>query len=437
MFPPQLQKSAPRVWGMPLVKQQCPPFLEPRLRLFLSADIVGSTSLKQTRSRVSDDDDESVKGPVWFSAIQGFYFEAAQAFLYDWAERRSRSDESERLYGEPPEFWKSIGDEVLFTKLLTDHRQLATTLICWFAAVKRMRQFLKDENSSLDVKCTAWIAGFPYRNREVAIGRYPSLSGRRVENYYKESGDLLNSYYDKSAVSSAVSVDYIGPSIDTGFRLTGFSSSRKMVVSVDVAYLLSMTSFDGEVERIDLYYEGSHTLKGVMGGSPYPVFWINMSGESSLAVKEDRLKLQTICNTQDLKEYCDAFYQEYSSFTFRPFINGEIGQTLAKAPSWYNNYHSSLVKNFNLPDNEYEDTDSNDENAISTEAQQKTISEFLSSITFSPLESADFKFAVGDRVMHGKFGVGTVTLIDGNKVTATFDHSGERRVLGSFLKAAD
>lgn len=169
----------------------CPPFLKPRLRLFLSADIVGSTALKQTRARPAGSSEDSTKGPVWFSTIQGFYFEAAQAFLSEWADRKGESAHPAELYGEEPSFWKSVGDEVLFTKVLGDHRQLATTLSCWFKAVERIRNFLKSENSSLDVKCTAWLAGFPYWNREVVIGRYPSVDERRVENYYQESGNLL------------------------------------------------------------------------------------------------------------------------------------------------------------------------------------------------------------------------------------------------------
>lgn len=278
---------------------------------------MGSTSLKQTRARPGGAAEDSKNGPVWFSAIQGFYFEAAQAFLQEWSDRKSSSELPKELYGDEPSFWKSIGDEVLFVKVLGDHRQVATTLTCWFRAVERIRTFLKAENSSLDVKCTAWVAGFPYRNREVVIGRYPSQDSRRVENYYQESGNLLNQIYTGEN-TVGLSVDYIGPSIDTGFRLTGFSSSRKMVVSVDVAYLISMTSFDGEVERIDLNYDGSHALKGVIGGASYPVFWMNMSGSHSLAVKEDKLRSQTVANREDVKEYCDAFYHEYSSFTFGP-----------------------------------------------------------------------------------------------------------------------
>ncbi len=44
-------------------------------------------------------------------------------------------------------------------------------------------------------------------------------------------------------------------------------------------------------------------------------------------------------------------------------------------------------------------------------------------------------FKLGDRVFHMKFGNGTVTVIDGNKLTIDFDKAGQKRVLDGFVKA--
>ena len=40
--------------------------------------------------------------------------------------------------------------------------------------------------------------------------------------------------------------------------------------------------------------------------------------------------------------------------------------------------------------------------------------------------------ARGDRVHHQKFGPGTVTHVDGNKLSINFDKAGDKRVLDSF-----
>jgi DNA helicase-2/ATP-dependent DNA helicase PcrA len=46
-------------------------------------------------------------------------------------------------------------------------------------------------------------------------------------------------------------------------------------------------------------------------------------------------------------------------------------------------------------------------------------------------EEANFK--PGERVMHQKFGAGTVTNVDGNKLTIDFDDAGRKRVVDSFV----
>jgi DNA helicase-2/ATP-dependent DNA helicase PcrA len=42
-------------------------------------------------------------------------------------------------------------------------------------------------------------------------------------------------------------------------------------------------------------------------------------------------------------------------------------------------------------------------------------------------------FRRGERVMHQKFGHGTVSDVDGNKLTIDFDNAGRKRVIDSFL----
>ena len=44
---------------------------------------------------------------------------------------------------------------------------------------------------------------------------------------------------------------------------------------------------------------------------------------------------------------------------------------------------------------------------------------------------------VGERVFHQKFGYGRVTSIDRNKLAITFDKAGDKKVLDSFVIAAD
>jgi hypothetical protein len=56
--------------------------------------------------------------------------------------------------------------------------------------------------------------------------------------------------------------------------------------------------------------------------------------------------------------------------------------------------------------------------------------------TISDLERM-IPFAIGDRVAHAKFGVGTVESVDGNKITVMFDAGGCKKVVDSFLERAE
>ena len=50
--------------------------------------------------------------------------------------------------------------------------------------------------------------------------------------------------------------------------------------------------------------------------------------------------------------------------------------------------------------------------------------------------SESCRYKRGERVMHQKFGVGTVTDVDGNKLTIEFDEAGRKRVVDSFVDRA-
>ncbi|MEE4237712.1 MAG: UvrD-helicase domain-containing protein [Anderseniella sp.] len=53
--------------------------------------------------------------------------------------------------------------------------------------------------------------------------------------------------------------------------------------------------------------------------------------------------------------------------------------------------------------------------------------------TLTASDAGTASYARGDRVHHQKFGPGTVTHVDGNKLSISFDQAGEKRVLDSFV----
>ena len=43
-------------------------------------------------------------------------------------------------------------------------------------------------------------------------------------------------------------------------------------------------------------------------------------------------------------------------------------------------------------------------------------------------------FKTGERIFHQKFGYGTITQVDGNKLTIDFEKAGEKRVAADFVE---
>lgn len=327
------------------VEQECPAFLKPRLRLYLSADIIGSTAHKQSRLGALGQVGASQEAS-WFTTIQGFYFEAQQSFRTTWNALKEKYSADEH-FGDPPELWKTVGDEVIFTKLLTDHRQVATVIQCWIETVSLLREFLHRDSTRLGIKSTVWLAGFPFRNKEVVLSGESFSAQEPIDDYYRENGQILNRLYSGTA-TGRVLVDYIGPSIDTGFRLTSLASARKLILSVEVAYILALTApvKASPIESIQLRYDGQVQLKGVLGGGGYPVFWIDLSGTSSADALEDKLTNSATCNRDDIREYCDAFFFEQQDSIFPPFIIADNEVVLRDTPPWYEDHHRNLIKNF-------------------------------------------------------------------------------------------
>lgn len=293
---------------------------------------------------------ERKQGTPWFSIIQGFYIEAKIAFMDEWNDAVKDSDTAAFPLGEEPLLWKTIGDEILFTKVLSDYRQLGFVLRCWIRTLEKLRRFLKSRDARLDIKSTAWVAGFPVKNKDVVLSNSHKLFNDQVDNYIVESGNLLNAYYENPTTED-VTVDFVGPSVDVGFRLATQATARRFVVSVGIPYILSLTTpADEDLEdEIRFHFGGSVILKGVFGGIPYPLFWIDMGESRTSATLEDALTGEKHCEPRHVQQYCAAFYKEQISYTFRPFIYEESEHKLHHRPEWYDNQLAVLIDEFINP----------------------------------------------------------------------------------------
>ncbi len=302
--------------------------LTPEYRIFLSIDLVGSTALKQRLGpktkdprclRLNEKDFE--EGDWWILQVIGFYREFAALFSHWWKMAQEDMEGLGLTPGDAPEIWKISGDEMIYTKNISRTQQIHWTLQAFIRAALSYRNKII-RRFSIDVKLTAWGAMFPIHNVQVVLPKdldyrttleqdleTAGLNESRLQwqrnlcehfdllKKFSKRTDLLKKHLEQSnlpkefsakEVYSRLSRDFIGPQIDTGFRLASHCSDpRRMPLSIDLVYLLSQTQIwaaalaGGEQNvrirnaltnhPIPLIYDGRHPFKGVP--FPYPVFW--------------------------------------------------------------------------------------------------------------------------------------------------------------------
>lgn len=161
-----------------------------QLLLFFSADLVGSTEFKAKSAQV-----DPFK---WVLPFHSFYTTFPRKFK-DNFNIYAVTYIKENCYRESLRVWKLQGDEVLMTVKIDDSR-----LVPFYVEAfrKTIRDISHERQTLAEMQCkgTVWSAGFPVRNWIITI-------------------------------DSSKTVDYIGPSIDCGFRLTKYSTPRKLITA--------------------------------------------------------------------------------------------------------------------------------------------------------------------------------------------------------------
>jgi hypothetical protein len=277
--------------------QDLPEGLKPRLRLFLSVDLVGSTAFKQSRQ-------------AWLPALINFYRDFDQIIHAQYRAFRQGTN----AHVAAPEFWKSNGDELLYTCDLVTRSQAVDAIHIWLAALSAYRCDLATLTEDLDVKSTAWIALFPAPNAEVFFRR----GGAQFRSDTTDDAILLQAeirdQWHAGSDRQDIIRDFVGPSIDTGFRLTGWAQPRRLILSADLAFLLT-SSYATSDEPLPLHFSGAQKLRGVVGEQPYPMIWLPVGAGQREDVRDDGIG-RKLADPTLLRSFCEAIIeQNYKVFT--------------------------------------------------------------------------------------------------------------------------
>ena len=265
---PRRAAAGPRPWSKYKDSE-----LHPKKRIFLSIDAIGATNFKSSLT------DQGSTPDVWARGFLAFLPEVVVVYRNKLGEAISNSCRDackqpcmpETMLGKAKSFhhtvnvWKYIGDEVVLVAELTCQKYHASLHVAALAETIRHfnNEFAKrpEPDNKLRFKGTAWVAGFPVANIEL------NLPGPTKAQMVK---------------------DFLGPSIDLGFRLSKFASEDRLVVSASLAHLIvSAPAFVGKKEEfcLPLCFGGLVEAKGVKNGV-HPLIWhsVNSSAESRLCL---------------------------------------------------------------------------------------------------------------------------------------------------------
>lgn len=181
------------------------------------------------------------------------------------------------------------------------------------------------------MKATAWSAGFPLMNTEVVFEEALSAGKPQGGSALARQSQLRGLWHTGGQKRKGLTLDFIGPSIDIGFRLSQLSSADQMMISLDLAYIIAKhvdNAFDGE---LPMYYDGARPLKGVLGGRSYPIFWIFVGSPNAYKLQQAEDDLGGPAKSvvpSVAATFCQRFYSENSNYLISPFICKSDGSTV-------------------------------------------------------------------------------------------------------------
>lgn len=209
------------------------------------------------------------------------------------------------------DFWKALGDEVIYTKKVYKMQDIIDSLDEVYVKMLFLNESLSDgvicteeEGQILAIKTTVWICEL-------------STSSETSDNV-----SLEFQIKDNRKQS-----DVLGPDIDTGFRIAKYSMKNRIVISYKLAYIIATSEEICEnIDKIKII--GFRSLKGVwVGKNPYPIILYHCDNKvsflesisNSLSVNEEILRdyekghyMHALQSYEGYKSYEDKIIKELS-----------------------------------------------------------------------------------------------------------------------------
>jgi hypothetical protein len=269
------------------------------LVLFMSADISGSTAYKRTH-------------PTWLETFEPFFAHASKEMATMWkaaceaayAYRLSGLPPVDKMLAKCPTIWKTIGDEIIFHITVQDNCEIWISLNAFSRYVKAAANNLELASRlnskglpELSVKGAAWLGSFPIFNLPITVSKLLAREG---------SGEAL--------------IEYIGPSIDAGFRISKYANRNELVISIELAAALVRlltTPLSLPSQGLKIKYDKGEALRGLLPGSyTYPKIYLDLQ-EAALETAHDKLlHRHEIVDLNLLREACEDLVSAFDGRFF-------------------------------------------------------------------------------------------------------------------------
>lgn len=170
--------------------------------------------------------------------------------------------------------WRVIGDELIFVVRVKDDEFLQTSVDFVFELTQIMDRAIRNGKFFKSIKNQK----FTYTDIEQLSVHSPlsiktAMWVASVNDEYKNEYDCIKvnyAYHDSCNERSIL--EFLGSDIDAGFRLKQYTQDRRVVISFELACLLTRKyKTDNEYKRLNImdYVK----LKGVWNESLYPIIW--------------------------------------------------------------------------------------------------------------------------------------------------------------------
>lgn len=202
---------------------------------------------------------------------------------------------------EVSELWRVLGDEAIFIVRIQEKEEIFTYISKIYKILATIVESLKSGNffgkledfsdrevelmklqNIISLQASAWIA---------VVSNSAMI---KKDDYNQEIDNIYEKYITNNKYEF---FEFLGNDIDTGFRISKYTTDRRLVLSFELAYILAQKSEYLPRLNIITYKK----LKGVWNEKLYPIIWYH-EGDNSI---ESSFYFDECDNNDIIKEYFD------------------------------------------------------------------------------------------------------------------------------------